>query len=138
MKLLPSEVCFDEIKDNKVWLEGIIGKKIMKFAYPRGRYDYNVIKQVKKAGYEEARTTIVLKLATFDPLMTPTTIHVRQRDEYNGVDWLTLAKEYIERAYKDNGIFHLWGHSKEISKLRQWEKLEEFFQYITNNYFIKK
>jgi peptidoglycan/xylan/chitin deacetylase (PgdA/CDA1 family) len=130
MKLLSAKKQYHEIKTNKELLEGIIGDEITSFAYPRGRYNDETIKQLKKAGFKEARTTIVLKTEYTDKFKKPTTIHIRERVEYNGRDWLDIAKELFLKAKKDNSYFHAWGHGWEIQKFNQWDKLLEFLKFI--------
>jgi len=134
LKKLSDHELFFEITSNKDYLEKIIEKKIYKFCYPRGRYDKRVIKAVKDADYLEARTTKVFKLLKpKNPYETGTTIHVFQRPEYQGVDWLKLAKEYFFLAKQANdSIYHLWGHSSEVNKNKNWDKLEELFKFIKN------
>lgn len=128
-KLSDPDLTF-EIESNKAYLEKIIGREITKFCYPRGRYDKRVMRAVKDAGYEEARTTKVFRLLkSKDSFQTGTTIHIFQRPEYDGVDWLKLAKEYVGYADK-NSIYHIWGHSNEIHRDDNWERLEELFKLV--------
>lgn len=136
MKQLSEEQIRYEVGANKQWLENLIGKEITKFCYPRGRYDQRVIEEVKKAGYESARTTVVLKTEVVDPYQSPTTIHVYQRSEYLETDWVEVAKKYAEYASLTDTIFHIWGHSWEIEKFNYWDKLDELFKYLRENYEI--
>jgi len=123
-----------EIESNKKFLEDILKTKITKFCYPRGRYDDNVIEAVIKAGYKEARTTKVLCNKEPDNrFKTSTTIHIYQRSEYKEIDWLKLAKDLFIKTKKENGVYHLWGHSHEIDRDNNWEKLEELLKFIREN-----
>jgi len=36
----------------------------------------------------------------------------------------------FERAKARNGLFHLWGHSWEIDKNHDWQRLENVLAYI--------
>jgi len=130
-KLSHPDLAF-EIESNKQYLEKIIGREITKFCYPRGRYNKQVIEAVKRAGYEEARITKLFRLLkSKEPFQTGTTIHIFQRPEYDGVDWFKVAKEYLEIARNtENSIFHIWGHSNEIHRDNNWEKLEELFKLL--------
>jgi len=47
-----------EVVDAKKELERLIASPIRLFAYPRGRYDTNVVKVVKNAGFDFAFTTV--------------------------------------------------------------------------------
>jgi len=137
MKLLNDYQLKYEIEANKDWLEGIVGKKIKAFCYPRGRYNEKVIDVVKKAGFEWARTTKVLQKLTdgvCDPMEIHTSIHAYPfRPEYKGEDWVKLAKYYFLLAKEEGDIFHLWGHSLEVDKNLQWENLEKVFKFIKEN-----
>lgn len=46
--------------------------------------------------------------------------------------WLNTAKATFDTALKNEGVFHLWGHSWEIEKYGMWEDLEKLLQYISN------
>lgn len=134
MKILSNEDLYYEIDVNKRLLENITGKQITKFCYPRGRYNERVTDQVKKSGYKLARTTICLKTENTNPFRYDTTIHAFPRKEYKGLDWVAAAHRYVEYAQISNGYFHLWGHSWEIEYMLHWQKLEMFFDWLTENY----
>lgn len=130
MKLLSEEELHVEIKVAKEVLEKVIDKTVTKFCYPRGRYNDFVKAIVKEAGFEEARTTKVGQTTmTFDMFEKPTTIHAYQRSEYNGHDWLEVAKKFYAVS-KVSGYFHLWGHSAEVEKHNDWDRLEKLFKHI--------
>lgn len=139
MKSLDDDRLKYEIEGNKEWLEAILNKKITKFCYPRGRYDDRVIEAVKAAGYESARTTRVLSVQQIDPFTEGTTIHVYPRHEYQHEGWRPTAESFVRLCAENNLLFHIWGHSWEIEKFGQWEALEEFFKWLSQNYqLIKK
>ena len=133
LKQLNSEQLKNEIEKNKKWLEDLIGKKITSFCYPSGRYNNNVINAVKRAGYEEARTTIVGSIShPEDSFRIKTSVHVYpDRKEYLGTDWLQFAKKLFDDAKRIKGYYHIWGHSWEIDKYDLWKGLEELFKYIS-------
>ena len=133
MKLLEDKDLKFQVEENKKTIEGFLTKKpITKFCYPRGRHDERVREAVKKAGYLEARTTKVLQIRndTGDPFQTPTTIHMFQREEYQGVHWLELAKIYLQKALEasrtdDSIFFSIWGHSCELDEAGDWDAFEK-------------
>jgi len=135
MKLLSDEDQWIEIYNNKKWLEKIIGKKITKFCYPSGRFNDKTVELVKKAGYKEARTTKILNTKKpKDKFRIEATIHAYPfRTEYNKRAWLWHARNNFVEAKANNGYFHLWGHSWEVTKWEQWKKLEELLKYISDN-----
>lgn len=138
MRRFHQSVIWSEIVDNKTYLEKIIDRQITQFCYPRGRYNDKVIEQLKKAGFISARTTKILSVSPeeHDPYEQPSTIHVYNRAEYDGVDWFDMAMQWVKHASDKDGVFHIWGHSWEVEKFSQWEKLEKFFKYVTENYTI--
>lgn len=139
MKLLNAVDLFNEINDNKAFLEDATMQQITKFCYPRGRYDERTIEVLKQVGFTHARTTVVLETAPAENnYRTHTTIHVYQRKEYGDVDWKAKAAQMVEVAARTDGIFHIWGHSWEIERDKNWNKLDKFFEWLVENYEIIK
>ena len=138
LKLLNDETLYNEINNNKIWLENIIGRKITKFCYPRGRYDERVKNAVKKAGYKEARITKVFCLDfPKDKFEIATSIHCCPiRPEYKGANWLELAKIAIKEVVKNGGRFELWLHSEEIMRYGEIEKLKKVLTFISKSVVI--
>ena len=130
-----------EIENNQMLCEMLMKSPVKKFCYPRGRHDERVRKAVKDAGFLEARTTQVLKIRndSGDPFQTPTTVHMFQREEYDGIHWFEIAKTYFDEALEasknEDGIFFsLWGHSNELDRQNDWEKFEELLLYIKSKW----
>lgn len=115
------------------------GYTVDSFCYPRGYYNDEIKDMVKEAGYKIARTVKVGYLEPADdPYETNTTVHIGyDRDEYN-MDWYSYAKnKVLEAIYRDREgediVFHAWGHSEEIHRLQQWERLGSFLRFINEN-----
>ncbi len=133
IKLLSDSQLDFELQNNKALIEKVVAHKpCTKFAYPRGRHDERVRAAVKKAGFTEARTTLVLNTdEAEDPLRTPTTVHMYARKEYNGKLWLEVAKEQLEIALsKPNSVFHVWGHTNELDLYQEWGRFEELLKLL--------
>lgn len=142
------EVARTEIVESKRYLEEVTGKSVRSFCYPRGEYTLQHKEQVRQAGYTLART--VQRFAyerPKDPYEMPTTIHTYDHwldilplarfVRFNPVAfwwyyrrWDRQALALFERARRRGGVFHLWGHSWEIEKRRDWERLERVLRYI--------
>jgi len=138
LKLLDDDFLKAEILDNKIWLEEILGKKVTQFCYPRGRFDDRIIQAVKDSGFVGARTTLVGRFKFDDPFKIGTSVHVFQRQEYGEKSWVEFAKEMAAKAAgSDYNYFHLWGHSAEIDKFKQWTNLENFFVWLKRNYDLQ-
>jgi D-inositol-3-phosphate glycosyltransferase len=146
---IKSEDAFEEIKKSKEYLEEATGNVVTSFCYPRGKYSREHVEMVKKIGFEYARTvkrhhfSSQLKL-----LEAKTSIHTYNHFQdiwkiaifakFNPLkmikyfQWDELAKAMFDQVLKSGGEFHLWGHSWEIEKHGDWEKLENVLAYISN------
>lgn len=151
---LSAEELAREVGPCKPMLEDILGTEVRMFCYPCGRYNSNVIRALKQAGYSGART--VRMLATrleFNPFEMPTTVQIipQPRSNYlknvaragkmEGVrvflanmtrldNWLELGKRLFDSVLQNGGMWHLYGHSHEIEKLGLWHELEEMLDYV--------
>lgn len=121
-----------EIETSKRQIEQWTGKECKHFAYPRGRYNDDTVELVKNAGYETARTTIILKSAWDDNYRMPATIHVsKQRKEYEGRPWDMLADFYWSHCKRTGETFHIWGHALEMQREGTTEDFLTFLRKIT-------
>jgi len=144
-----------EVNPCKPILEDILGTEVRMFCYPYGRYDSNVVRALQQAGYSGART--VRMLATpleFEPFEMPTTVQIspHPRSTYlkNVIrggkiesfqtylanvtrlsNWLGLAKKLFDSVLENGGIWHLYGHSREIEDQSMWKDLEEILDYVS-------
>lgn len=133
MKLLHDEQLHYEVQNSKDMLEAVVGHSILKFCYPRGRYDDRVQRKVAEAGYVEARTTGTPGiLEVKDKLAVPGTIHIFQRKEYGELSILEYAISVIDKAKAKGGYVNIWGHSWEIDRDKNWGVLEKILSYAGN------
>lgn len=138
-----------EIENSKLFLEKILNKKIESFCYPRGKYNLEISRLVKKAGFSYARTTKRLLFKnTKNPFINGTTtqtivfkvdifkLFIMSRFNPFFIryiwDWNYYMKLLYKYVSKNGGIVHLWGHSWEIDKFNQWDQLEDFFKFISS------
>lgn len=138
MKMLYETELKYEVESSKGMLESVLDVEISKFCYPRGRYDDRVVDAVQKAGYVEARTTKLGGGSNIeDKLKKFTSCHVfNGRKEYLGRSWEQVGYSLFSIAKNhpnNNGYFHIWGHSDEIIRDDQMDKLEEFFKYVKDS-----
>lgn len=144
-----------EVAECKRALEDVLGREVTSFAYPKGRYNTEVVARVKEAGYRCARGLRMLSLSyDFPPFEMPVTVqaypHTRTRLARNllrrgGVlalaqasvhigrakNWVELGKELFDKALREGGAWHLLGHSWETEKLGRWSELEEMLDYVS-------
>lgn len=131
MKALYDEELYYEVKNSKEMLETVLGRTVTKFCYPRGRYDERVLAAVEEAGYISARAVGkpgVLEIK--NQFEIPGTIHIYQRQEYNGVPILEYAKQIIDKVRAQGGFCEIWGHSREIDQNNLWGVLEDVLKYV--------
>lgn len=126
------------------------------FCYPNGRYNREVIREVKCAGYKGARTTRMLThTLRFGPFEMPTTLHAHPHAKFahvrnlararslgglceylgrfSGIDsWVGLGKRLFDLVLQEGGMWHLYGHSWLIEELRMWPDLREMLDYVSN------
>ena len=135
-----------EIKGSKVYLEELLGQNISMFCYPKGQYNKDNKIAVRDAGFVAARTCNYGDLSRpKDPFEWQITLHASNGSPRlifktwlkSGIsvkslmDWEIRAKLLFDRALKKRGIYHLWGHSWEIDKNEEWNKLERVISYIS-------
>lgn len=147
-----------EIFSGKSTLEEIIGKELLMFAFPGGKYTNQIINIVKEAGFIGARNISMLNFSTpSSPFEMDTTYilgkitnytllkHIIKRRNFPALPiYIKLYKynhslvEYTCRLFdlflskKETSIFHIWGHSWELDKFNIWNEMESIFKYISN------
>jgi peptidoglycan/xylan/chitin deacetylase (PgdA/CDA1 family) len=152
-ELEPKEIA-QEVAICKTRLEDFLGEQVRMFCYPKGRFNADVIRRVRNAGYEGARTTRMFRQGLdFSPFRMPTSLHaypnrkmqctknlVRGRnirgllDYFTGFawsgGWVSTGKFLFDRVLKDGGVWHLYGHSWLIEEMGLWDDLEEILDYV--------
>jgi peptidoglycan/xylan/chitin deacetylase (PgdA/CDA1 family) len=146
-----------QVAEGKKHLEDVIGKEVIGFCYPGGRYRQRDVDLVRACGFKYARTTVNLCFDTGSrPYEMPTTVQFYPH--YRGVyvrnfiaagHWLQrqaglrLAcqhQHWIDRLYalfnyacEHGGTFHLWAHSSQIDELRAWNELDALFAHVAKS-----
>jgi peptidoglycan-N-acetylglucosamine deacetylase len=151
---LSTEELTKEIGPCKPILEDILGARVQMFCYPKGRYDSNTVRALRQAGYLGARTNRMLATRfEFNPYAMPTTVQVSPHPKYSYIknmaragtmeslqlclthltrlgNWIELGKRLFDSVLEHGGIWHLYGHSREIEDLGMWKGLEEILDYV--------
>jgi peptidoglycan/xylan/chitin deacetylase (PgdA/CDA1 family) len=157
-----------EVQDGKRALEDILGSEVAMFCYPRGRHSRRVRRAVAAAGFRGARTTLEFITAPPpDPWRMPTTLQAYPHGTWTrlrhgvrvgnwrglarllragaGTDWTELALAFFRRALSQGGVWHLWGHSWELSEHGLWDDLRAVLgevarrpdaEYLTNGQIV--
>ncbi len=149
-----------QVSKGKDWLENLLGKEILTFCYPGGKYNSDTKDIVKSCGIKYARTVELFNTFLNDAITAPTTMQLksinlfpvtknlvkrkkikttadfilRHRLQSDPVYW---ADYFLNKVSEEGGIFHLWGHSWEIEKYDMWGTLEKILKLLSNkNEFI--
>jgi peptidoglycan-N-acetylglucosamine deacetylase len=138
-----------DIRAGKARLEEITDRAVTSFCYPGGQYKAEHAALVKDAGFRCART--VRRLCTgavTDPFAMATTVQARPHprdwpriaaaNRFRPVrsvrcfDWAALAVSLFDQVLAEGGVFHLWGHSWEVDRLGQWDRLAMVLDHISH------
>jgi peptidoglycan/xylan/chitin deacetylase (PgdA/CDA1 family) len=158
---IPSQLKWEEIEGSKKWLESITQKNVDMFCYPFGRFDPEAKDMVKKTGFLGARSTIkTLGTIPTDVYELPVTMMTYRAPfgllekmllpirgaKMANTGWETLVHAKFKTVESNAGVFHLWGHSWEIDRLKLWDSLDAFLslisrkpnvRYVTNGELIQ-
>jgi peptidoglycan/xylan/chitin deacetylase (PgdA/CDA1 family) len=154
VRSLPLAKAWSEINEGKIWLENVLGRRVISFCYPRGKFNARSAALVKQAGFLGART-LLLNLNEFPrtPFFWGVSSHACWHSKFIQVRHALLEKNFIGlrnffQIYKAStewqqhflyaldhveahgGIAHLVLHSWEIADARDWGKLESIFKSI--------
>lgn len=147
---------YHQINDGKKKLEDLLGAPVNGFCYPGGRYCKRDVELVKACRFTYARTTMNLCFdAGSRPYEMPTTIQFYPHDRavylrnflgsgqwhkrLGGLSLVMQHENWIHRLYalfdyacRRKGVFHLWGHSKQIDQLNAWKEFDGFLQHVAS------
>ena len=155
-KLSPQQIR-REVYEGKKRLEEIVKREVQMFCYPYGSYNANVVNIIKRAGFIGARTTRYFDTTINDPFTFGTTLKAYEErkkayyiKEYLSSrckgdirlilyllriglfskSWDEIALTALKYLTKHGGIWHLWGHSHEIDKQNNWQKLDDLLRNV--------
>ncbi len=153
-RLMPKELHY-EVGTCKQILEQTLGREVLMFCYPNGRYTAEATRCVKDAGYLGARTVRMLcQGAQFPAFEMPTTIqayphpaftYIKNQGRAKSISglmkyvteykrfgrWVDLGKHLFDEVLENGGIWHMYGHSWEIDELGIWNDLRELLDYVS-------
>lgn len=123
----PAIQIYREIVEDKKGWESVMNVPVRGHAYPYGSFSEEVKRIFQDVGIVYARTTKqTLGLGVpKDWMEWDTTCR------HNNPQLMELAKKFVEFASpKALKMMYVWGHSYEFEKDNNWERLEEFCQYV--------
>ncbi|MCX5704260.1 MAG: polysaccharide deacetylase family protein [Candidatus Omnitrophica bacterium] len=151
-----------EVQDGKNWMEQLLGRQVVAFCYPKGKFSAFIIRAVKDSGFKGARTCM-WNLNDFpkNPFLWGFSTHAHTHSmaiqirhaileknfkglmnfflvQKGSVDWVNQFKFAVEYVEQNGGIAHLYFHSWEIDKLNEWKRLEDLFRYLSQMKDLKR
>jgi peptidoglycan/xylan/chitin deacetylase (PgdA/CDA1 family) len=162
LNVLPRAKAWSEISEGKTWLEDVLGRRVISFCYPRGKFNARIAALAKEAGFMGARTCL-LNLNDFPqaPFFWGVSTHASSYSKFIQVRHAMLEQNFIGvrnffNTYKGStawqqhflyaldyveahgGIAHLYLHSWEIAEAGEWEKLEFIFESICKRHSLRR
>ena len=147
LNTLPDDVAAKEVIEGKDALEQVLGERLRSFCYPGGEYSDQHPEMVRDAGFDIART-VRRGVTGLTPRYEMDTTVNAYRHLVDGPEalrlaggavkkarrlfwnWDELAMTLFDRTLCTGGIYHLWGHSWEVDKNGDWDRLERVLSYI--------
>jgi peptidoglycan-N-acetylglucosamine deacetylase len=138
-----------EILGSKTILEQITGSAVNTFCYPGGAYTEQHVQLVQAAGYRYARTVQRYAFDLKNPYKAGTSLHIhnhrsvfelrrtarfarfRPGEAWRFLEWGVLGRAMFDYVLREGGVFHIWGHSWDIDRNNDWDRLRDFFRYIS-------
>lgn len=143
-----------QVIEGRKRLEDVLGRNVPGFCYPGGKYRRAHAELLRQAGFSYARTTTNLCFESGQRRFEmPTTLqfyphprsvylrnfikggrwHKRQaglRLALQHDDWIVRLYALFSHARKHGGVFHLWGHAKDIDELNAWPQFNQFLAHV--------
>ncbi len=126
---IPANMGVAEVIKDRKNLEELTGELVRGFAYPYGTYNEAVEEILSACGIEYART--VVSTESFD--LPQDFLEWHPTCHHNSPKLMELAKQFCDGGDGKVKLFYLWGHSYEFAQNNNWQKLEDFFQYISKD-----
>lgn len=121
-----------QVEDDRLALEELVGYPVVGMAYPYGSFDDRVVDVIQRhTGIQYARTTKYTD--SFDRqedlLRFNSNAHILNFDRM-----MEMGKQFIELKPDKQQIFYIWGHTYEMDyNSENWSKVEEFFKLISGH-----
>jgi|SRR5579863_3701362 len=152
---MPNSRALDEIVGGKQWLESVLGKQVLSFCYPQGKFNRATPALVKQAGFLGARTCYFnvhgfpgnpflwgVSTHAYSHSMAIQVRHALIERNFAGAvnffrinrcetDWEKHFSYSLDHVEQRGGIAHLYLHSWEIDELGQWKELEAVLAAIS-------
>lgn len=124
----PLPMTVQEILQDREGLEQLVGYPVRGFSYPNGSYHKEIVAMLPALGIRYART--VGSSENFD---LPGNPYEWQPTCHHNHKLLELAQTFIETKKSQYlTMMYVWGHSYEFTRDDNWELMEQFLQFVSN------
>jgi peptidoglycan/xylan/chitin deacetylase (PgdA/CDA1 family) len=148
-----------EIAGSKSWIEDETGMPCRMFCPPLGQFTRSHQAVVRQVGFLGMRSVELVSLELprrrAGLLVMPTSVqalphrpvaylrNIAKRAAVRNLwlyvrygdapDWVAMARALVDRVAARGGVFHLWGHSWEIDRDEQWERLDDMLHMMADH-----
>ncbi len=127
---LDDAAIIEQVEQDRINLEKLVGYDVVGMAYPNGPNDDRVAEVIKNNTKVKYVRTITLA-DNFDRQdnlyrFNPTAYHIMDVKRL-----FEMGERFINEPADSPKIFYIWGHSYEMDFTNTWNKLEEFFEFIS-------
>ena len=127
---LDDNAVIEQVERDRLNLEKLVGYEVVGMAYPNGPSDDRVAEIIKnKTGVRYARTVNLTDSFEIQENLyrfNPTAYHIMDINRL-----FEIGKKFINEPTDRPKILYVWGHSYEMDFTNSWNKLEEFFEFIS-------
>ncbi|MDQ0896876.1 MULTISPECIES: polysaccharide deacetylase family protein [unclassified Paenibacillus] len=122
----PKEQIVDEIFQDRINLERIVGYTVRGMSYPNGSFNQQIKEMLPVLGIEYAR--VVESTGNFS---MPDDLYEWKPTCHHKANLMKLAEDFVNLQKKQYlYMMYVWGHSYEFDLDGNWGVMEEFCEYI--------
>lgn len=122
-----------QVEEDRLALSALCGYEVVGFAYPGGGVNYNshVAKVIREhTGVRYARTTVAS--GNFEKQenlfeFKPSVHHFPDLDKV-----FLMSEKFLSLPADADALFYVWGHGYELDINKDWDRFEEFLQFMAN------
>ena len=125
---LPPEALYNEVYEDRRLLEEKTGYPVVGMSYPYGRYNEDVINQIKNMGIVYSRTceNVTDFSMPNDFMCWKSTCHYKEALQY-GERFMNSREGYFGFPK----LLYVWGHASELENNNHWDMFEKFCSLVS-------
>lgn len=124
----PANIMLREIMDDRRNLEQDYGCIVRGMAYPFGSVSEGVVEAMKASGIVYGRKTGPTGHFT----LPQDWYHWHPTCHHNHPQLMEFAQQFVEKTTRQTALlFYLWGHTYEFRRDNNWERIEQFAEYMS-------